>query len=185
MFTTGGGRPPSGGRQAGMHHHHREKNKKNLPASGRPQAGRRPARRYTSSWPSGRPARFLARRYTTLGSLLGPKVGRKSEETPYTCRLWSKNEVILGAPEAALEPGRTSTWAQARPAGGRRICFIFLVVVLGLAGPRPGGRQAPCPPRERGQSVVNNYDKRLDLPPLLARRLQRGLRAYPSPQSVR
>ena len=39
---------------------------KNSPASGRP-AGRKPARRYTSSWLSDRPAGFSALSYTSLG----------------------------------------------------------------------------------------------------------------------
>ena len=62
---------------------------------------------------------------------------------------------------AALEPGRTSTWAQARPAGRPEIIIIifFIIIFLLLAGPRLGGMQAPCPPRGRGQSVVNNYGK--------------------------
>ena len=63
----------------------------------------------------------------------------------------------------SLEPGRTSTSAQARPAGGRQNFFTnnnrhhhFPRFFFWPA--RGGGRQAPRPPRERGQSVVNNYD---------------------------
>ena len=40
-------------------------------------------------------------------------------------RVLYQKGAILGPSEAALEPGRTSTWAQARPAGGWQVFFVF------------------------------------------------------------
>ena len=70
-----------------------------------------------------------------------------------------QKDVIFGAPEAALEPGRTSTSARPGRPEADRIFFIFSINNnLGAGGPRLGGMQAPSPPRGRGQSVVNNYE---------------------------
>eukprot|EP00665_Eupelagonemidae_sp_cell47_P013424 gene13424-biopygen3544 len=76
-------------------------------------------------------------------------------------RSWGKSQRVSNASgthrnpcveyfEAALEPGRTSTWAKAWPAGGRQIFQFFLNNNFS-----PAGRQAP--PCGRGLGVVNNY----------------------------
>jgi len=67
---------------------------------------------------------------------------------------WSQDVLVPGP-----RPGR--------PQAG--IFFIFLMLQL---PPWLGGRQAPCPPRERGQSVVNNYAHKS--PP------RRGSHRYPA-----
>ena len=73
-------------------------------------------------------------------------------------RVWLQKGVILRQPwsQDVLVPGPRPT---GRPAGRRPGFFLFFFHhhLFLAAGPRLGGRQAPCPPRERGLSVVNNY----------------------------
>ena len=116
MFTTGGGRPPAGGRQACSQKKIWETTTKKKMKNA---AGLRPA--------GGRP-RFLARRYTSLGSPWGPKNERKCQETSYMCRFWSRFRLILGRHEA---PQDSRLRPSACPLAGRRPAgFLFYFFVI-------------------------------------------------------
>ena len=158
MFTTGGGGPP---RAVGRHalrkknlpfHFHGSGTKKIL--AGLRPAGRMPARRYTSSWLSGRPARFSARRYTSLGPVGDISFDQNPSFSQGFIRVWLQKGGQIGSLSCSQPAGRPA----GRPA--QNFLFFFLWKKKGrffFWPARLGGRQAPHPPRERGRSVVNNY----------------------------
>ena len=109
--------------------------------------------------PAGGQPRFLARRYTLSGIFSEFWKIVNVICLSFFSEFWKIVNVIC----LSFWPRRPA----GLPAGGRQNLFIFLFIsfyysLLTTIPPRLGGRQAPCPPRERGQSVVNNYERSPD-----------------------
>ena len=126
------------------------------PAAGRPEAGSE-IHIVLALGPAGQ---IFGSELHIVRSSLGPHFQPKSFNLHGLIRVWLQNRGQISSPGARTYEYLSPGLAGRRPAE----CFFYFFSRWwrwGWRGPRLGGMQAPSPPRERGQSVVNNYVKTL------------------------